>query len=282
MTSIDTFLSITVPNILKSLNDSYLFCVVAGRALYVFLEKVGMSGNMIPHDWDILLYGSEEDQNKFVQEVINLLTNQGYKISKQIYNPEHDNNDIYDLRGRSWITLRVTIGDNKISFMDVYRTDVLQPEMEQFIPHDGLLYSDLGFLTRELNRREDSIKKMIQDVREMSAEDIKQMIEYTREHLVDANVDINLADQSCSDLVYGMDGFFEELEDNIKVLNEAKKSLQKVVKNRDLLFGTLLKGNVSKEMIGKVCTICRELESQYNRYMNLANHCDQLKTECKL
>lgn len=277
MASLEEFLNKVVPDVLKIEQDKYPFMVVGTRSVKAFVART-TSANM--DDWDVAYIGKEDGQHAFALDVKREMEKLGYTIQMELHKASGENDsDTYALKSRSWIRLTVDIGgDANITFLDIYRIPVLIPSSDMQVEYDGLMYSDLGFLTRELNRAEKDAENMVARAIKLSPEKIRTKIETVKDMLGNCGVDLDIIDQATDELIESLgqvsdDDAKQAINNQIRHLNEAKDILQRVAKEREDIFGALLSGAVSKAMSEQICALARELERQYVLYQLLKDRC---------
>ncbi len=272
--SISDFLDRVVPEELRQASTRYSFVVIGTRAVNAYLEEA----SLIPvhtNDWDIMLIGGKTAQDEFAGDIVASLSDKGYNISIEYHAPIGNSMSIFDFKSRSWVRLAVSInGSNHVTFLDVYRIDKHTSGMGVYLTKNGLLYSDLGFLVRELDRDERNAKLMIAEASRMNEQDTLKRIELVAELLEDNTIDITIMEDTTETLHKAEEQDIKELLIAQKEsLEHAKKTLIRVARERDVLFGLVLSGKANKMVVSQICKLCRSMESNYERYNQIKRKC---------
>ena len=279
MTDVETFLNQTVPGILLKLQSNNPFFVVGTRAINAYLS---INNNSLD-DWDIAYVGDTSAQESFSEKIVEIMQNLGYNIGIEILESYGDDNETFAFNSRTRIRLSVNIGDANIFFLDIYRLPSQSTGVSTKI--NGLYYSDMGFLIRELNRKENDVKKLIKQSSNFTRQEIHNKYKNIQSLLDDSAIDLNIIDFGTDDLIEDFGRISDKVYRNIlseqeEQLESARATLEKTVKNRDIIFGYIASGKSPKEMVTKVCKICREFEDQYVQYKNLKERCESIRKLC--
>lgn len=284
MTTIDNFLSNVVPDTIKQLGNEYVYAVIGSRAIQAYLPP--NLRQKLTSDWDLMIIGNEQDQEDFTNEIKKILRSKKYKISTEKHEPIEG---ITNLKSNSWYTLSVRIGDPKdhtdVKFLDIYRISDFSAGIGTFTEMDGIIYNDLGFLVRELLRREEDTQKIIEKGKKIDNEKLTKLLEQTDEQLQNVIFTLDVVEEEGNDIIFheeiiNSNKLKQMIKDYKEEIKEAEISLKKIIEQRQLLFGAVAGGNASKSVVEQVCNICKNLEQQLNRYIDLENQCDDIKMLC--
>jgi hypothetical protein len=285
MSSLEEFLENFVPSVLRKAQIQFPFIVVGTRAVNAYLHEA--HAKAIPtQDWDIAYRGGLNGQNSLADYVTEQVEASGYSVEIEKKLPKSRDNDTFALKARPWIRLSVNIGDAHITFLDIY--SIPYTNKSELGPHtikDGLAYSDLGFLIRELNRTQQDASKLIQEASRFSGEQVGGKMNSAIDMLNDSRIDLSILDQDTHELIESLgqlsdDNVRELLQEHKQRLNQAKKTLMRVVEEREALFGVIMNGLLSKELTHQVCDLCRSLEEQFGTYKMLQDRCAAIQKMC--
>jgi len=281
---IETFLNKTVPDVLRVVEPKHLFIVVGTRSVNAYLN-IAQKPTIYTQDWDVLYVG--DNAKAFAQNVANIMNTEGYKIKIEYHDPSGQNNDVFSFRSRPWIRLAINLseGNTNITFLDIYTISELNSGAGTFMEKDGLIYSDLGFLVRELSRSEQDAVKVINNSSTISDKQIQEKLTTSQKLLNDIGVDIDQLDEDTDELIESVgqlpDNTILDISDKQRrELEHAKHTLIRVFKERDALFGAMAGGKIPKFMIGQVCDICRHFENFYGKYNQLKERCYLIRQLC--
>jgi hypothetical protein len=282
-----TFLESVVPSALKAVSSKYVFMVVGTRAINAYLQNLQLHP-MATRDWDVLLVGPEETQEAFAQAIYAAVEAKGYEPGIEYHEADGglDADKPFALRSRPWIRLTVSLGgEADVAFLDVYMVGSWSSGLGVAIEKDGLLYSDLGFLMRELNRDETSARRLLSRAREVSARGVEGRTETLQEDLDDNGLELEVLEDETDDLAEKIgqipDSTARKLAaDQRERLEKAKKTLMRVSEDREVLFGLVASGRLNKAQVTQVCGVCRSLDSQYSRFKDLKERCEQIRRLC--
>jgi len=271
MTDLISFFNITAPNILKSLRAKYTFVVIGGRAIKAYIKTAQDA-----QDWDLIVVGTPENQVEFAYDLQTSLKELGYSAHIESIEPPYSmvDNDL-NIRTRTRYRIVIQMGDVSLVVYDIYQVPVF---VDESIIKDGLHYSSMGFLTRELNRSEDDVKKIIRKALNITRDEIKNKYHTIETMLEDNEIDIGILSDELDDLEEDLN--MQTAQKISEELDSAKHRLLKVISDREELFGAALAGTMDKSTLMDVCKMCQELESQYSKWVGLKAHCDSVKQVC--
>lgn len=272
MTDLNDFLNDTVPDILRRAQTVYNFAVVGGRAISMYADAYS-SGIQ---DWDILFIGEPEIHKFFSKALMDELSSLGYKTTLTTHVQETPDTDVFNYKGRDWSEVCIHIGSLKVAVFEIFQIKHLNTDL--YVIKDGIVYSDLGFLLREIDRHEDSVKTILENASKLTPQDIKEQLEQTETSLGENERDIDMIDNDLSELENDMEHDLAiQLAEDLKV---AKNTLIKIINNRDILFGVVLSGKIDKKTLQDVCLFCKGVEDQYGRWKSLNDKCEMIKPLC--
>jgi len=281
-----TFLEEVTLNLLREAQETHPFIIVGTRAINAYLSESSMK--TIPtQDWDVAYIGDQEGQDEFAHDIKQAISRLGYKAKIEYHTPiKESDHDTFAFRSRHWIRLSVNIGgEANVTFLDIYRIPQLDIETGMFVEKNGLLYSDLGFLFRELNRAEDDTNRLVNISSNLSNEEIKSRLKKSKELLEETSVELGILDDDSDELIESVgqvsdDSVKRIAAEHLEQLEKAKHTLMRVTKEREALFGVVMSGRVSKSLSDEVCSICRVLELQYGQYKDLKQRCESIRELC--
>lgn len=282
--SYDDFLQKVVPDVLRGLYSQFHFAVIGTRAINLYLTQATMS-SIETMDWDIAIPTHKtETLKKFSNAVSSSLKKKGYKVELIQEAGTHVDDDLFSFRSRDWIRLTADVCGTQIVMLDVYQVPSF-PETMAFIEHDGLLYSDMGFLIRELNRSESNAKNTLAGALKLTETDVQKSLEKVEKELEESGILLDGLRDGIDQLIesYGQidDKVVDSaLKDEMQKCDSAKKILMRVLKERELLFAAAATGKLDKAMMEPVCQACREYEGQYNQYTELKAQCSSVSRLC--
>lgn len=281
--SFDNFLQQIVPSVLKELYLKFKFAVVGTRAINLYLSQAKIQP-IHTVDWDVVIESNKLSSLKtFANAVISLFKEKGYKIDL-IYQSGIGENNLFSFRSRDWIRLTANVCGTKVVMLDIYQVPSFINTMS-FIEHEGLLYSDMGFLLRELNRSEHDAKNLLARSSILNKSDIKASLDEFKNKLNESD---KLLDKIKDQLDEQIE-LFGQIDDTLiksAIRNEihkieyVKNTLIRVLKERELLFAAIISGKIDKDEIEPICEACREYEQQYNNYTNLKAQCASIAKMC--
>ncbi len=270
MSNLEDFLDGTVPAVLRDAQEEYPFVVVGTRAINAYLSSASLQ-SISTQDWDVAYVGDAEGQVALAQDVMRQVQDEGFHVDLE-HHPasQESDNSVYAFKAREWLRLTVNVGDAKVAFLDVYRIPTMAGAGVFMVKH-GLLYSDLGFLMRELNRAEEDAAKVIANSTNLSNWQIQEKLESSKRLLGDSGTDLDVVDAESDQLIetIGQVPTSKAISisaDQMSQLERAKRTLVRVAEERDALFGAVASGRVLKLLAEQVCGVCRSMEDQYGRY----------------
>jgi hypothetical protein len=283
--SFDGFLQQIVPDVLRLAHERFKFAVVGTRAINLYLSQAAIPPAETM-DWDVIVPVDRFAQlQSFSNFIISALKKKGYKIHSFNNKGTGDDDDLFSFRSRDWIRLTADVCETQIVMLDIYQVPSFTRTMS-FMDHEGLLYSDMGFLLRELNRSERDAKNVLGKALKAGESDIGESLKRTETELEDVNDLLDETRANIDELIesYGQvdDKIVNEaIKDEIEKCGKVKKTLMRVLNERELLFAAAASGKFDKSMIEPICRVCREYEKQYNQYTELRAECSSISRSCR-
>jgi len=259
MTDVASFLDSVVSQALRNAGGNSNFLVIGSRAVSAYSCLAGFP----EREWEVTYFGDAEQMEKFTARLADDLRSKGYDVSVRVSSSMH--------------TLTVKLGQSDLSFMEVF---LASPEEEPgpYLLKDGINYGDLGFLMRELERKEDQAKDLVTRASELQAPDVLAKMERVNNLLRDNSVNLSVLEEEIDELEESLEG--EEVPELLRALEQCKKILVDVARDRDILFGAVLANRVDKSTVESVCAYCRQLEYQYNKWKRLGERCRDVEKMC--
>lgn len=271
MTDLTRFFNTTIPDILRAEQLEYKFVVVGGRAIKSYIDTQRSS----IEDWDLLVIGSPETQVKFTADLNNVLKAKGYDTRVELIEPEHKYSE-FNMRSRPWFRLSINVhGDFNVTVFDVYQAFAM---VDGYVVKNGIKYSNMGFLIRELARSEKHARELIDNAANLDTIEIENKLENIDDLLEDNAILADILDGELDDLEYVLDR--TATNEVQQELEQAKNKIMNIIKDRELLFGFILSGKGDKELTHNVCKACKEIEQQYNKLVDLQNKCKEVLKSC--
>lgn len=289
MCSLDDFLNYEVPNVLRKASMEIPMIVIGTRAINIYLQKENESV-IQTQDWDVAI-----ERTKMVNpmtlaiNVANALASRGYESVARSMNPSIREANYYSFRSRPWARVISFICGTQVVVLDVYQVPSFEG-LNEFVEHDGLIYSDLGFLLRELLRSEHDFKMSLLEEAKISHEDIMKIIHSTRNELASLDVVLKTIYSNMKNLNKNVHKntnkrSHKSLSNNIKQQRQSIRLIAdkflRILKERELLIQAVSSGRLSKDLVEPICGVCREYEQHYQLYYDLKNQCEQLNKICQ-
>jgi hypothetical protein len=282
--SFDNFLQQIVPDVLRLAHEKFQFAIVGTRAINLYLSQAAIPP-IETMDWDVIVSADKFAKvQSFSNFIIATLKKKGYKIHPFRNSGTKEDKDEFSFRSRDWIRLTADVCGTQIVMLDIYQIPSFTQTMS-FMEHDGLLYSDMGFLLRELNRSEHDTKNVLAKALKTSESDVEKRLKQTETELEEIN---DLLDETKGNIdeiieLYGQvddKTVNESIKDEMEKCNRSKTRLMRLLNERELLFAAAASGKFNKSIIEPICRVCREYEKQYNQYTELKAQCLSISKSC--
>ena len=259
MTDVASFLDSVVPQALRDAGGNSNFLVVGSRAVSAYSCLAGSP----EREWEVTYFGDAGEMKNFSARLADDLRSKGYDVSVTLGSSAH--------------TLTVKLGQSDLSFMEVFLSSPGE-EPGPYMSKDGINYGDLGFLMRELERKEDQAKDLVSRASELQPPEVATKMDRVKNLLHDNSVNLSVLEEEIDELEESLEG--EYVPVLLGALEQCKKILVDVARDRDILFGAVLANRVDKSTMESVCTYCRQLEYQYNKWKGLGERCKDVEKMC--
>ena len=113
------------------------------------------------------------------------------------------------------------------------------------------------------------------------------MLAHAEAELENSRVDLETVSGALEDLTEALGQIDDgeaaaHVQEQDKTLRSVAHTLQRVLKERQILFRAASSGRLDKDVVEPICAICREFESQYALYHGLKEQCAQLERACRV
>lgn len=266
MTDVVEFLNQRIPTVLVSAAEYYNFTIVGGRSIAAYTRRYKNS----TEDWDLLVVGDDNNALNFVEMLKSALNMMGFNSTMISHSGHGADTDLYNFKSRPWYSITIKTGGVTFTVFDIYTISEVDPT--SFIIKDGLSYNDMGYLFRELTRPDEGYDEIIR--KSSNITNLQDIIDYTSDNLNKTAINLSVI----SEEVYELEETLELDDANIvfKEVNKVKDALQKIIEDRDILFGALLGGKINKTTAHTITVLCRNVETEYKEWLELNLKCKQI------